>query len=153
MAEPPASADIRILTPADAPLFARIAEGVFDHAAQSRLVEEFLTDPRHTLSVAIADGMIVGMASGVRYVHPDKPSELWINEVGVSPDYRRRGLAKRIVAELLAEGRRQGCREAWVLTDYDNEAARATYKAAGGFDHPSPQLMVTFPLAGQGEER
>jgi ribosomal protein S18 acetylase RimI-like enzyme len=148
MAEPPASADVRILTPADAPLFERIADGVFDYDVQARLIEEFLTDPRHTLAVAIADGMIVGMASGVRYVHPDKPSELWINEVGVSPDYQRRGFAKRIVAELLAEGRLQGCREAWVLTDYDNVAARATYKAAGGVDHPSPQLMVTFPLEG-----
>ncbi|HTX49609.1 MAG TPA: GNAT family N-acetyltransferase [Caulobacteraceae bacterium] len=148
MAEPPASAEVRVLAPADAPLFERIADGVFDHGVQARLIEEFLNDPRHSLSVAIVGGMIVGMASGVRYVHPDKPSELWINEVGVSPGYQRRGLAKRIVAELLAEGRRQGCREAWVLTDYDNLAARATYKAVGGVDHPTPQLMVTFPLEG-----
>jgi ribosomal protein S18 acetylase RimI-like enzyme len=140
------SDEIRILTTADAPLFARIADGVFDHAVQQRLLTEFLADPRHSLSVAIVDGQIVGMASGVRYVHPDKPSELWINEVGVAPDYQRRGFAKRIVAELLAEGRRQGCREAWVLTDYDNVAARATYKAAGGADHPTPQLMVSFRL-------
>ena len=145
MAGPRASAEVRILTPADAPLLERIAEGVFDHAVQSRLVAEFLDDPRHSLSVAIADDLIVGMASGVRYVHPDKPSELWINEVGVSPDYQRRGLAKRIVAELLAEGRRQGCREAWVLTDFENEAARATYRSAGGVES-GPQLMVTFPL-------
>jgi len=145
VAGPRASAEVRILTPADAPLLERIAEGVFDHAVQSRLVAEFLDDPRHSLSVAIADDLIVGMASGVRYVHPDKPSELWINEVGVSPDYQRRGLAKRIVAELLAEGRRQGCREAWVLTDFENEAARATYRSAGGVES-GPQLMVTFPL-------
>ena len=139
--------DVRILTPADAPLFAHIAEGVFDHDVQPRLLEEFLNDPRHALSVAIADGLIVGMASGVRYVHPDKPSELWINEVGVAPAYRRRGYATRIVAELLAEARRQGCQEAWVLTDYDNAAARATYRSAGGEDHPTPQLMVTFRLS------
>jgi len=145
VADPQASAEVRILTPADAPLFAHIAEGVFDHAVQARLVEEFLADPRHSLSVAIDDGQIVGMASGVRYVHPDKPSEFWINEVGVSPHYQRRGLAKRIVAELLTEGRRQGCREAWVLTDFDNEAARATYRSAGGVES-RPQLMVTFPL-------
>jgi ribosomal protein S18 acetylase RimI-like enzyme len=145
MAEPQASAEVRVLTPADAAQFERIAEGVFDHAVQARLIDEFLADARHSLAVAIADGMIVGMASGVRYVHPDKPSELWINEVGVSPDYQRRGLAKRIVGELLAEGRRQGCREAWVLTDFDNAAARATYRSAGGLES-GPQLMVTFPL-------
>jgi ribosomal protein S18 acetylase RimI-like enzyme len=145
MADPKASAEVRVLTAADASLFERIAEGVFDYAVQMQLIDEFLADSRHSLAVAIADGMIVGMASGVRYVHPDKPSELWINEVGVSPDYQRRGLAKRIVGELLAEGRRQGCREAWVLTDFDNEAARATYRSAGGVES-GPQLMVTFPL-------
>ena len=141
-----ASAEVRVLRAADAPLlFEHLAEDVFDHAVQERLVTEFLNDSRHSLAVAIVDGLIVGMASGVRYVHPDKPSELWINELGVAPDYQRRGLAKRIVAELLAEGRRQGCHEAWVLTDFDNEAARATYRAAGGVES-GPQLMVTFPL-------
>jgi len=140
------SDEVRILTPADAPLFDHLDDDVFDHAVQPRLLAEFLGDPRHTLAVGLVDGQIVGMGSAVRYVHPDKPSELWINEVGVSPNFQRRGLAKRIVAELLAEGRRQGCREAWVLTDYDNVAARATYKAAGGVDHPTPQLMVSFQL-------
>ena len=95
MADREASAEVRVLTPADAWRFERIAEGVFDHSVQERLVAEFLADPRHSLAVAIADGLIVGMASGVRYVHPDKPSEFWINEVGVSPDYQRRGYAKR----------------------------------------------------------
>ena len=145
MADPGASAEVRILTPADASLFERIAEGVFDYAVQERLVAEFLADPRHSLAVAIADGLIVGMASAVRYVHPDKPPELWINEVGVSPDYQRRGLAKRIVAELLAEGRRQGCGEAWVLTDDVNGPARALYASAGG-QETLGVVMVTFPL-------
>jgi aminoglycoside 6'-N-acetyltransferase I len=145
MADPGASAEVRVLTPADAPLFERIAEGVFDHAVQDRLVAEFLADPRHSLAVAIADGQIVGMASAVRYVHPDKPSELWINEVGVSPEYQRRGLAKRIVTELLAEGRRQGCHEAWVLTDEVNAPARALYASAGG-EESLGVVMVTFPL-------
>ena len=145
MADPGASAEVRILTPADASLFEHIGEGVFDHAVQERLVAEFLADSRHSLAVAIADGLIVGMASGVRYVHPDKPSELWINEVGVSPEYQRRGLAKRIVTELLAEGRRQGCREAWVLTDEVNGPARALYASAGG-EETLGVVMVTFPL-------
>jgi ribosomal protein S18 acetylase RimI-like enzyme len=145
MADPGASAEVRVLTPADAALFEHIAEGVFDNAVQERLLTEFLADPRHSLAVAIADGLIVGMASAVRYVHPDKPSEFWINEVGVSPDYQRRGLARRIVTELLAEGRRQGCSEAWVLTDEVNGPARALYASAGG-EESLGVVMVTFPL-------
>lgn len=134
-----------MLTAADAPLFEHIAEGVFDYPVQPALVAEFLADPRHALSVAIADGMIVGMASGVRYIHPDKPSELWVNEVGVAPAYQRRGFARRILDALLAHAKREGCGEAWVLTDDDNVAARALYRAAGG-DDGSPQRMITFRL-------
>jgi ribosomal protein S18 acetylase RimI-like enzyme len=140
------SAEVRVLGPADADLLlSRVAEGVFDHEVDAKLAAEFLSDPRHSLCVAIDDGVVVGMASGVRYVHPDKPSELWINEVGVAPSHQRRGLAKAILSELLAHARREGCHEAWVLTDDDNAAARALYAAAGG-DDGSSQRMITFRL-------
>jgi aminoglycoside 6'-N-acetyltransferase I len=139
------SVEIRVLGPDDAAVLRRVADDVFDDAVDPALTAEFLNDPRHALCVAIDDGVVVGMASGVRYVHPDKPSELWINEVGVAPTHQRRGLAKRILAELLAHARREGCREAWVQTDLDNAAARALYAAAGG-EETLGILMVTFPL-------
>jgi aminoglycoside 6'-N-acetyltransferase I len=137
--------EVRVLGPADLQVLDNVAEGVFDHAVDPKLAAEFLGDERHALSVAIVDGVVAGMASGVRYVHPDKASEFWINEVGVGPAYQRQGLARRIVDELLAHARRQGCREAWVLTDDDNTAARALYRAAGG-DDGAPQRMITFRL-------
>jgi aminoglycoside 6'-N-acetyltransferase I len=137
--------EVRLLGPADASVLECVADGVFDHDVDPTLAAEFLADPRHCLCVAIVDGVVAGMASGVRYVHPDKPSELWINEVGVAPAFHRQGLGKRIMAELLAHARREGCREAWVLTDDDNSAARALYRAAGG-DDGSAQRMITFRL-------
>jgi ribosomal protein S18 acetylase RimI-like enzyme len=137
--------DVRILTPADAAVLDRIAEGVFDHAVQPALTAEFLNDPRHVLCVAVEDGVVIGMASAVRYVHPDKPSELWINEVGVSPAFQRRGIGKAILARLLAHAEAEGCHEAWVLTDEDNTAARALYASAGGSESPAG-VMVTYEL-------
>jgi len=133
--------EVRILTADDL----EVLDRVFDYAVQPALASEFLNDPRHYLCVAIDDGVVVGMASGVRYVHPDKPSELWINEVGVSPAYHRRGIGKAILAELTERAREIGCSEAWVLTDDDNVAARALYKAAGGFEQTGV-VMVTIPL-------
>ena len=53
-----------------------------------------VADPRHHLVVACAGSTVVGMATALHYVHPDKPPELWINEVGVAPPYRRRALAR-----------------------------------------------------------
>jgi ribosomal protein S18 acetylase RimI-like enzyme len=136
--------EMRLLRAGDEHVLDRVADGVFDGPVIDALRSEFLRDPRHHLSVGIEDGIVVGFASAVHYVHPDKPPQLWINEVAVSPA-QRRGIAKAVVAALLSLGRELGCTEAWVLTDEANAAARALYRSAGGTE--TPHLMVSFPLA------
>ena len=84
------------------------------------------------------------MASAVHYVHPDKPADLWVNEVGVAATHRGQGIARRLVDALLEHGRTLGCREAWVLTEETNSIARRLYSGAGGVE--SPALMYTFQL-------
>ena len=79
------SLTIQMLGPADTALLDNVASGVFDNAIDQRWTAEFLADPRHHMAVAIDDGQVVGMASAVHYVHPDKPPELWVNEVGWPP--------------------------------------------------------------------
>ena len=137
--------DIRLLTRADDTLLRRVADGVFDHPPQPALVAEFLADPRHHICVAVEGGTVVGFASAVHYVHPDKPTELWINEVAVAPAFQRRGLARAILEALLSHARTLGCAEAWVLTDDDNAPARALYGSVGGRETPGV-VMVTFDL-------
>jgi aminoglycoside 6'-N-acetyltransferase I len=136
---------IRVLGPDDAGILAHVADDVFDNPVDPALTTEFLNDPRHHLAVAIDDGTVVGMASAVHYVHPDKPTELWINEVGVASSHHRRGIGRRLVQELLARGRELGCRQAWVLTDQENAAARGLYAAAGGAE-TTGVVMVEFDL-------
>ena len=137
--------EIRMLTRADGRILANLADGVFDGPINRALASEFLGDPRHHICVAIEDGLVVGFASAVHYVHPDKPTELWINEVGVAPAFHRRGLAKAILRELLSHARSLGCAEAWVLTEEDNGPARALYTSVGGDEKPR-QVMVNFDL-------
>jgi ribosomal protein S18 acetylase RimI-like enzyme len=134
--------EIRILGADDADVLARLAPDVFDDGIDPRWSAEFLADPRHHLAVAIDAGTVVGMASAVHYVHPDKRPELWINEVGVAATHRRRGIGKRLLQALFLRARALGCAEAWVLTDDDNAAARRLYASAGGTE--SPQVMVSF---------
>jgi hypothetical protein len=42
-------------------------------------------------------GVVVGFASGVTYLHPDKPIELWINEVGVAKSHQGQGISKSVM--------------------------------------------------------
>lgn len=125
-------------------LLDRVADGVFDHPVQEQWARSFLDDARHHLVVAIDDGVVVGMASAVDYVHPDKAPQLWINEVGVAPTHQRRGIGRRLLDALLAHGRTLGCTEAWLGTEEDNVAARRLYESAGG--KPEPFILYSFPL-------
>jgi ribosomal protein S18 acetylase RimI-like enzyme len=124
--------EVRLLAAGDEAVLSRIAPEVFDNAIDPALASEFLADPRHHIAVAIDDGVVVGFASGIHYVHPDKPPELFVNEVGVAPTHHGRGLGKAVMAALLEAARANRCVVAWVLTDRSNTAANALYRAAGG---------------------
>src|SRR6476646_2799547 len=137
---------IRILGRLDASMLADVAPDVFDNPVDPRLTAEFLDDSRHHLAVAMVEGRVIGMASAVHYVHPDKPPELWINEVGVAPTHRGLGIGRRLLDSLFERGRSLGCRQAWVATGPGNVAARRLYAAAGGRESPEPFVMVEFEL-------
>ncbi len=141
------SVTIRLLGPDGAAVLDRVASDVFDFAVDARWTAEFFADPRHHLVVALDGDTVVGIASGVHYVHPDKPPELFVNEVGVAPTHQGQGIGRQLMQALLARGRELGCREAWVLTDETNVAARRLYAAAGGVEAPKRLVMVSFRLA------
>lgn len=128
----PLSIEIRILHPGDDRILMNVAPGVFDNPIDPELTAEFLADHRHHIAVAIDEGQVVGFASAVHYIHPDKAPELWINEVGVAPAYHRRGIGKAVLRALLDKGKTLRCTNAWVLTNRDNPAAIALYCSAGG---------------------
>lgn len=138
---------IKLLSAGDTNAFDRVAEDVFDDPVCMDLAAEFLHDQRHHIAVALDGGVLVGMASAFHYVHPDKPAQLFINEVGVAPSHQRRGIASELIARLLAHGRALGCTEAWVAADEDNGPARALYAHAGGQEEPARAVIYTFPLA------
>lgn len=140
------SVTYRVLSELDGEVLSNVSPDVFDDPVDPRWSAEFLADPRHHLAVAMDDGVVVGMASGVHYVHPDKPPELWINEVGVADTHQGRGIGREILRVLLAHARTLGCREAWVLTSPDNTSARRMYAAAGGVEAEEAPLMIAFSL-------
>jgi aminoglycoside 6'-N-acetyltransferase I len=139
-----ADIEIRLLRAGDLAVLDKVVDGVFDGPVQERLAREFLADARHHLAVAIERGVVVGMASAVDYVHPDKEAQLWINEIGVAPTHQRRGIGRLLLDTLLEHGRALGCTEAWLGTEKDNVAARRLYESAGG--KAEPFVLYSFAL-------
>lgn len=135
--------EIRLLGENDAPIFDRVAEDVFDGPVIPGLLREFLHDPRHHLAVALEDGVVIGIASAIDYIHPDKRAQCWINEVSVSPAFRRRGVGTLLVRAIVAHARAIGCEMIWLATEIDNTPARELYRAAGAVE--TQIVMYEFP--------
>jgi len=117
--------------PQDAGLLDRIAEDVFDHEIDPARLAAYLADPGHAMVLALSGGEVVGQARGMICRHPDKPSELYIDNLGVTPARRREGIATRLLDALVAWSRGLGCEVAWVATEPDNVEARALYQGRG----------------------
>ena len=144
---------VRLLGPDEAHVLDNVADDVFDDPVDPRWCAEFFADARHHLVVALDGNLVVGMASGVHYVHPDKAPELWINEVAVASTHHNQGIGRRLVTTLVDHGRTLGCGEAWVLTSPTNEPAKRMYRAAGAV---ADELSVMYTYRSRddaGDER
>ena len=136
--------EIRLLDERDADLLINVPSGVFDEDVDPALARAFLADPRHHIAAAVVDGAIVGFASGVHYIHPDKPAQLWINEVGVASGHEGKGIGKALMQCLVAHGQSLGCSEAWVLTHRENARAMRLYSAVPGSRDPEDCVLMAF---------
>ena len=117
--------------PAQARLLERVADDVFDEAIDAGRVAAYLAEPNHLMVLAVSGGEVIGQARGMVHRHPDLPTELYIDNLGVAEDRRREGIATRMLDELVAWGREKGCEEAWVGTEVDNVPARTLYERRG----------------------
>jgi ribosomal protein S18 acetylase RimI-like enzyme len=84
--------------------------------------------------------------SAVEVFHPDKRSELFLNEVAVVERARRRGVARALIDELKRLGHDRGCAVMWGLTDQDNAAAMGLYRSTGGLWNGDVHVMFEFNL-------
>jgi ribosomal protein S18 acetylase RimI-like enzyme len=137
--------EIRALHAADDALVAAAAH-LFDGPALPDPTTRFLRSDGHHLLVAYEGGDPVGFVSGVEVTHPDKGTEMFLYELEVDQSWRRRGIGRALVEELAAVARNAGCYGMWVVTDSDNEAARATYEGSGARPETGQVVEVwTFP--------
>jgi ribosomal protein S18 acetylase RimI-like enzyme len=120
---------------------------LFDDAPRPDATQRFLADPHHHLFIATVDDDPAGFVSGVELIHPDKGTEMFLYELGVDEAFRRRGIGTALVRELAELARARRCYGMWVLTDADNTAALATYRAAGA-TRAGGQVMLEWPFGG-----
>ncbi len=123
--------EIRRLRPGDEGLLSRVDPEIFDHEIEPRYVAGYLADPGHMMFIALGAGLVIGQCSAIVHRHVDAPNELYVDNLGVAVEYRRRGIARALLEAAYELGRSMGCEETWVATEIDNEEARALYASYG----------------------
>ena len=123
------------------------ASPLFDNEARREWAALFLTREGHHMLIASVDGADVGFVSGVEMTHPDKGTEMFLYELYVAEEHRRRGIGRALVDALGQIAVGHGCYGMWVGTEPDNVAAIATYRAAGAAPvEPFVTLTWNFPV-------
>lgn len=137
---------IHLVTQDTISLLDDVDDDVFDLPVSPDLLYEYLSNVSNALIVATIDGQVVGMVTGIAYVHPDKPKSLFINEIGVSARFQRRGIGTQLLYAMLDWGRNHGCIAAWVAATIDDRTARSFYNATGGTEDTQHAVVYTYPL-------
>ena len=135
---------IKRLVPGDEAVLERVAEDVFDEAVHPERLTAYLAEPTHHLIVAVKAGEVVGQVAAVIHKHPDKPTELFIDEIGVTPALRRQGVATKLLNAVLELGKKLGCEEAWLGAEDTNQQAKGFYESFRV--EAEPVMMYTFKL-------
>ena len=100
---------------------------------------------QHFLLAVTRTGQAIGFVSGVEMRHPDKDAEMFVNELGVSPSWRRQGVARSLLSALGDHARSRGCTGLWTATEPDNDAALATYRSLGA-EAEQTAVMIDIEL-------
>ncbi len=133
---------VRRIQASDEAMLTHVAPRVFDEPIRPEWLSRYLRRPGHILVLAFDGDTVVGQCAGVVHFHPDKPAELYVDEVGTADDWLRRGIATAMLAELFAWGRELGCEEAWLGTETDNHAALALYRRHAPTEDETMQFFV-----------
>jgi len=138
--------EIIILDKNNADLLNNIAADVFDYKVNPNSLQSFLGCPRHIMLLAVEDNTIIGMVSAVEYFHPDKLSQLWINEIGVTPNKQNAGIGRQLIKKIIAEGKKRDCKYAWLGTDVDNFIAQRCFASVPNGNKPEKFLLYEWEM-------
>lgn len=95
-------------------------------------------DPRAVLLVAELDGEVVGFVTGNPLYDSGRAAEaMFLNDLYVRPEARRRGAGRALVAGLAAVAERRGARCLWWGVDLGDDEALAFYAALGAEEEES----------------
>src|SRR5437773_4100249 len=147
---------IRSIAPNDYDcIIAVVDEWWGDRAMAAMLPKLFFTHFQDTSFIAEDNGQRIGFLVG--FLSPSFADEAYIHFVGVHPDYRKHGVAKRLYEQFSDVSRRAGRRFVKCVTSPANSSSLAFHRAIGFLpddaDWPDDGLPIHRNYDGPGEDR
>ena len=107
-----------------------------DTGAIAEWFRSMMENPAVRAWIAEAEGLAAGYVLAVTYDRPESPFcsrrvYCEIDQISVSPEFRKRGLAKALVERVLAEARSSGIRDIELNSWSFNTEAHDTFRALG----------------------
>lgn len=108
-----------------------------------------------TCPVATIDGQLAGAIIGFR--SQDVPEDVYLQDVMVHPDFRRRGVANALVRSVHAVAQAWGCHRLYLTSEPDNADADSTWRKLGFVNAPGDYVLenvqVIRDFKGPGKDR
>jgi len=78
-------------------------------------------------------GDIIGVASYIIQPHLSRNNEFWIHDLVVKPEFRKKGISKKLLDYLALQARKEKCSRMVVHTRDEKNLTNAYYQAKLGF--------------------
>jgi GNAT superfamily N-acetyltransferase len=92
-----------------------------------------------TCPVALTDTTVVGVVIAFR--SQDDPEDVYVQDVMTHPDYRKQGIARRLLDTVQARASDWGCRRLYLTSEPDNNAAHTTWRSLGFTNVPGDHTI------------
>jgi len=133
---------LRRMDATNAASLANVAPDVFDDPVDAERLANYVRAPGHMMLLAFDGDLVVGQCAAVLHRHPDKATELYVDELGTASTHRRQGIGRDLLKAMFDWGREVGCEEAWLGTELDNDAANALYRGQRPVEDEAIQFYV-----------
>ena len=123
------------------------AAAIFDEAPIPAAARAYVADERNIFLLAYEGTIPVGFLRGTELLQlTTHRRQMFLNEIGVVPEFRQRGVGRALIDNLLEYCRTRDFEEVFVMTDPTNEAAVRLYRSAGATTETPADRMFVYPL-------
>jgi ribosomal protein S18 acetylase RimI-like enzyme len=124
--------DIKRLTREDGLLMKQIVEKFKSVNTDINRIDAFLRNDLDYVVACIEDNVVVGFLLAYELQRFDKNNMMYVHEVDVVPEYRRRGIGRQMIEEVIRICEECGVYKLFLITNKSNVPACRLYEVTGG---------------------